>query len=94
MSWNGPTERNIGQTLAVWDFQEWERNLTRGSLCQFLLGLERVGALLPKPILITQQSHQLLGLLPHIHTLVLAITVHILEVLQRLHSIHVLFALL
>jgi hypothetical protein len=53
-----------------------------------------VGSLLPQPVLITKQGYKLLGLLPHIHTLVLAVTVHILEILQCLHSIHVLLTLL
>lgn len=70
------------------------RGLTRGGLRQLLLGLERVGTLLSQPVLITQKGHQLLGLLTHVHALVLAITVHVLEVLQRLNGVHVLLALL
>ena len=37
-----------------------EAGLTRGGLRQLLLGLERVGTLLPQPVLVTEQGHQLL----------------------------------
>lgn len=58
-----------------------------------LLGLQRMRPFLLQPFLILQQRHHLLHLLPDVDALVLAVTVHILEVLQCLDGVEVLPAL-
>ena len=64
-----------------------------GVLGKPLLGLQGLGPLVPQPLIIFEELHQLLGLLPHIHAMVFPI-LHILKVLQGLNGKNVLFALL
>jgi hypothetical protein len=58
-----------------------------------LLGLECVCSLLSQALLILEQGHHLLDLLTHIDSLVFAITINVLEVLECLDGVEVLPAL-
>lgn len=52
-----------------------------------LFGLQRLAPLLAQPLLVTQETHQLPSLLPHVGALVPAVAVHVLEVPQRLKGL-------
>ena len=65
----------------------------RALQCHALLGLEGMGALLPKTLFILEQGHHLLDLLAHVHTLIFAIAVDVLEIFECLDGVEVLPAL-
>ena len=64
-----------------------------GVLGKPFLGLERSDSLVLEPLVVLEQGHEGLGLLPDVDALVLVV-VKVLEILQRLDGEDVFFALL
>ena len=67
--------------------------LTLCGLGESLLGLQSPRPLVLQPLVILEEGHQGLGLLPHVEALVLVV-LHKLEILQSLNCKYVLLALL
>ena len=67
--------------------------LTLRGLGESLLGLQSPRPLVLQPLVILEEGHQGLGLLPHVEALVL-IVLHKLEIFQSLNCKYVLLALL
>ena len=67
--------------------------LTLCGLGESLLGLQSPRSLVLQPLVVLEEGHQGLGLLPHVEALVLVL-LHKLEILQGLNCKYVLLALL